>query len=357
MVKISDIVRGQDLFDDKKGKSGSQNDKVAISEILTADDIVGDKISPHLRAPTDIEKKEANAILSNVSNLLGEMFSSIQKGEKFDIAPLKPQAKLLVRSLEKYENIFMTHVYSDYEYKTLLHVKNALWTTLIAVMIGRKLGMEEAKLNELALCGLTHDVGMSLIPDDILNKETDLLRSEVREIETHPEKGMELLKKFGDAYSYLYETVYQEQEREDGSGYPRQLKGKDINQYAKIIGLADTYESMTHDRPFRKRKLPLYVIKDIVENMRQKYNAEIIKALLEEIALFPVGSYVKLNSKEVGRVIARVGDTHFRQVVQILYGSDGEKLKMPRTVNLMEAHLLHIVEPVDERHLKNNDQD
>jgi hypothetical protein len=114
---------------------------------------------------------------------------------------------------------------------------------------------------------------------------------------------------------------------------------------------------MTHDRPFRKRKLPLYVIKDIVENMRQKFNAAVIKAFLEEIALFPVGSYVKLNSKEVGRVIARVGDTHFRQVVQILYGSDGEKLTVPRTVNLMEAHLLHIVEPVDERLLEDHDKE
>lgn len=354
MVRISDIIRGQDLFDDKKRKAKGRNqkDKVVISEIITADDIINEKISPSLRGPTNIEKKEALSILSDVSGRLDKMFSSIREGKTFDIAPLKLQAKKLVKSLEKYENIYMTQIYNDYEDVNLAPKYNSLWTALIAIMIGSVLGLEEEELTELALSAFTHDVGMGLIDEGILNKENDLLKNEVREIETHPEKGSELLKKFGDDYEYLIEVAAQEHERVDGSGYPNGLKAKDIHLYAKIISLADIYEAMTHDRPFRKRILPLYAIKDIVENMKHKFDRNILKAFLEKITLFPVGSYVELNSKEVGRVIASTGETHFRQVVKVLYGSDGEKLRTPRTVNLMEAHLLHIVKPVDERKFK-----
>ncbi|MBN1573270.1 MAG: HD domain-containing protein [Deltaproteobacteria bacterium] len=352
MVKISDIIRGQDIFEDKKQKGGlnSQGKDVAISDILTPDDILGEKISQYLRAPTEVEKKEALLILSELNELLDNMFSSMRKGEKFDIIPLSLHAKRLVNSIDKYQNIFMAQMYNSYDYTNLSY--NSLWTTIIAIKIGRRIGMSGAELNELALAGLTHDVGLGLIPEDILSNEKELLRSEVREIESHPDKGSEFLKKFGNGYQHLSLIALQEHEREDGSGYPKGLTGKDIHQHAKIIGLADTYEAMTQDRPYRKRILPLYVMKDIVENMKGKYNSEIIKALLEEVTLFPVGSYVRLNSKEVGRVIAGTGETHFRQIVQILYDSDGKKLKTPKIVNLMEAHLIHIVEPVDENQLE-----
>jgi HD-GYP domain-containing protein (c-di-GMP phosphodiesterase class II) len=352
LVKISDIIRGQDIFDDKKmkGGEGNQGKDIAISDILTPDDILGENISQFLRAPTEIEKKEALLILSELKELLDGMFSSIRKGEKFDIIPLSLHAKRLVNSIDKYQNIFMAQMYNDYDYSNLSY--NCLWTAIIAVKIGRSLSMIGAELNELALAGLTHDVGMGLIPEDILVSEKELLRSEVREIESHSDKGSELLKKFGNGYQHLSLIAHQEHEREDGSGYPKGLTGKDVHQHAKIIGLADTYESMTHDRPYRERSLPLYVMKNIVGNMKKKYDGEVIKALLEEISLFPVGSYVRLNSKEVGKVIAGTGGTHFRQIVQILYDSDGKKLKTPRIVNLMEAHLIHIVEPVDEKQLE-----
>lgn len=351
MVKISDIVRGQDILGDKKkGGDRGQGKDVAISDILTAEDILSEKVSQYLRAPTEVEKKEALLILSELKELLDNMFSSVRKGEKFDIIPLSLHAKRMVNSIDKYQNIFMSQMYKGYDYTDISH--NSLWVTIIAVKIGRRLGMNGAELNDLALAGLTHDVGLGMVPEDILDKEKELLRSEVREIESHPDKGGEFLKKFGNGYQHLSLIALQEHEREDGSGYPNGLTGKDIHQHAKIIGLADTYEAMTHDRPYRRRILPLYVMKDIVENMKKKYNGEIIKALLEEISLFPVGSYVRLNSKEVGKVIAGTGGTHFRQIVQILYDSDGKKLKIPKVVNLMEAHLIHIMEPVDEEQLE-----
>jgi HD-GYP domain-containing protein (c-di-GMP phosphodiesterase class II) len=245
----------------------------------------------------------------------------------------------------------MMQAYGDYDKNDLTY--HSMWTALIAIKIGKNLGIEAKRQKELFMAGLLHDVGLLLIPEEILRKERESFRSEMEEIKRHPEKGHMILKKLGEPYHYLLEVSYQEHERVDGSGYPLGLKGNEIGLFPQIIGIADTYEAMTHNRPYRVRKLPLYVIKEIVETMKGKFNPKILKALLEAITLYPVGSYVRLNNKEVGRVIASMGGSHFRHVVQVLYGPDGEKLFEPRTVNLMDAHLLYIVEPVDEREFGN----
>ena len=137
----------------------------------------------------------------------------------------------------------------------------------------------------------------------------------------------------------------------DGTGYPRGLMGKEIGLYAKIIMVADTYDALTHTRAYHKRKLPLTAIKEIIDTRVKKYDSRVLKAFLEEITLFPVGCYVRLNNNEMGRVTGSMGGTHFRHVVEILFDSEGEPLETPRSINLMESPLLHIVEGIDERTL------
>ncbi len=351
MVRISDILRDEDLIRKGKGDMKEDKDKLAFSEALTAEDIMGDRVSPNLRAPTDREKKDALLLLEKLREALDKLFTSIRKEEGLDIAPLESLVEQFIISLNKYENIYMMQAYGDYDKNDLTY--HSMWTALIAIKIGKKLSIEVKRLKELFIAGLLHDVGLLHIPEEILRKERESFRSEMEEIKSHPEKGRMILEKLGESYNYLLEVGYQEHERVDGSGYPLGLKDNEIGLFPQIIGIADTYEAMTHNRPYRVRKLPLYVIKEIVETMKEKFNPKILKALLEAITLYPVGSFVRLNNNEVGRVIASMGGSHFRHVVQILYGPDGEKLFEPRTVNLMDAHLLYIVEPIDEREFGN----
>ena len=350
MVRISDIVQGDDFTKGDKLKRGShKNKEVSISEVVTAESLIGEKVSPNLRAPTKTEIDDAITIIKKLTDTLRQIFTSIKKGKGFDIAPLEPIAKDFVETLKKYDNIYMTQAYNDYDYTDLVY--NSMWTGLFSTKVGRKMGMDDDELKNLAIAGFLHTIGSLLLDKEIRGKKGELSNSETEEIRSHPEKGYKLLEDIDKNYRFLMEVVYQEHEREDGSGYPLGLKGKEIDLFSKIIGLSDTYEAMTHDRPYRKRGLPLDVIKYIIEKMRGKFNSRILKLFLEEITLFPVGSFVKLNNKEIGRVIACMGGNHFRHVVQVLYDSDGEILDEPRTINLMEEHLLHISEPVDERTL------
>ncbi len=346
MVRISDIIKNQELINKPKA---SGRDRVTISEVLTAEDIMGERISPGLRAPTTMEEQEAKIFLDNALKALDRAFAIVRDGKIFSIDPFVILAEKFVNSVDKYDNIYMLQEYKDYEETDYL--KNGLWTALISVKIGKRLGFSQKELCELFLAGLFHDIGIQELGNGLVDKKGAFSADERREIEKHPEYGREILQSLGEQYRYLAEAASQEHERMDGSGYPNGLSGNEISIYARIIGLADSYEAMTHTRPYRQRTLPLAATKEIVEKMRGKFDTRIVKAFLEEVTMFPVGSFVRLNNRVVGRVIATMGSAHFRHVVQVLFGPNGERLIKPKTINLMEAHLLYISEPVDERTL------
>ena len=344
MVRISDIIKNQELINKPKGAGQA---RVSISDVLTADDIMGERISPGLRAPTTMEEEEAKIFLERTIAALERAFSVIRNGKIFSIETFEPLAEKFVSSIDKYNNIYMLQEYRDYDETDYL--KNCLWTALISVKIGKRLGLSNKELCDLFLAGLFHDIGITQLQNGILGKKGRYSDSERRQIEKHPDYGKEILLNLPEPYRYLSDTAYQEHERLDGSGYPNALAGNEVSLFARIIGLADCYEAMTHTRPYRQRVLPLTAIKEILEKMRGKFDTRIVKAFLEEVTMFPVGSFVRLNNREVGRVIATMSKAHFRHVVQVLFGPDGERLIKPKTVNLMEEHLLYIAEPVDER--------
>ncbi|MCI0481964.1 MAG: HD domain-containing protein [Candidatus Dadabacteria bacterium] len=343
MVRISDIITNQELINKPKPS------RVSISEVLTAEDIMGERISPGLRAPTTMEEQEAKIFLDKTGQALDRAFSVVGSGKIFSIEPFEVLAEKFVNSIDKYDNIYMLQEYRDYDETD--YGKNCLWTALISVKIGRRLGLEKKELCELFLAALFHDIGITQLPDGILAKKGDYSESERRQIEQHPEYGRQILLNLPEQYRYLSEAAYQEHERMDGSGYPNALSGNEISLFAKIIGLADSYEAMTHARPYRHRVLPLAATKEILEKMRGRFDLRIVKAFLEEVTMFPVGSFVRLNNREVGRVIAAMSKAHFRHVVQVLFDPNGQRLIKPKTINLMEEHLLYIAEPVDERTL------
>ena len=345
MVRISDIIRDEDLFKTTAVKSN----RIAISEILAADDIIGNQISPGLRAPTTQEEQDAKSMLNGLYTALAKAHTLVREGKRFAVEPFGILAEKFINTLDRYDNIYMLAEYGDYDGTD--YIRNSLWTALISAKIGRRLGLERKELGELILCCFFHDIGTGHLNNGVLAKPGELTGAEREEIQKHPVFGREILLSLGESHRYISDAAFQEHERMDGSGYPTGLGGEGIGLYARIIGLADTYEAMTHTRPYHARKLPLFVVKEIVEKMRGKFDTKVIKALLEEVTMFPVGSFVRLNNREVGRVIAAIKGAHFRHVVQILFGPDGMRLIKPKTINLMEAHLLYITEPVDERDL------
>ncbi len=216
---------------------------------------------------------------------------------------------------------------------------------VFAVKIGQGMGAREEEFPWLALAGSLHDIGMVITPARILNKPSALTDEERALVRMHPEKGFRLLQGLGPEYEWLGNVVLQHHEREDGSGYPRGLKGEEIHEFAKIIGLADTYEALTHPRPYRPQpRYPLEVIKEIIGTERQRFPGQLLKGFIRGLSTFPAGSWVRLNTGETAQVVGTNPAFPLRPVVEILADAKGGRSDKPRRVDLSTNTLLYITE-------------
>jgi HD-GYP domain-containing protein (c-di-GMP phosphodiesterase class II) len=222
--------------------------------------------------------------------------------------------------------------------------RHMLNTAVCAIKIGQGAEYRVEELSWIGLAGCVHDVGMVVVPRRVLDKPEPLSDEETALIRRHPDMGYRILAALGPEYEWLANTALQEHEREDGSGYPRGLQGREIHEYAKIVGLADAYEALTHSRPYRHRRGPFEVVKHLVSSDRAKFPDRALKGLIRGLSAFPVGSFVRLNSGEIARIAATNTAFPLRPVVEVLVGPRGERLAAARRMDLSANTLLYIVE-------------
>jgi HD-GYP domain-containing protein (c-di-GMP phosphodiesterase class II) len=147
----------------------------------------------------------------------------------------------------------------------------------LCVRIGRQLAMTTGELRVLARAGLMHDIGKVAIPDHILDKHSPLDQAEWTLMKSHPEMGMSLL---GDSRSTreMLAVLYHH-ERLDGSGYPYGLGADAIPIEARIVAVADTYDALTSDRPYRTARTPLEARRVVMEEAGRRLDARVVSAM------------------------------------------------------------------------------
>lgn len=151
-----------------------------------------------------------------------------------------------------------------------------------AVKIARKMHLPEDEIRHLSYIALMHDCGKMGIPDSILNKPGRLTEEERRVIEQHTVLGSKILEHM-TAIPGVQDGALYHHERYDGKGYPEGLSSTDIPLYARIIGVADSFDAMNSDRCYRKR-LPMDVIrKELQENSGKQFDPEVVKHMIRII--------------------------------------------------------------------------
>jgi HD-GYP domain-containing protein (c-di-GMP phosphodiesterase class II) len=226
---------------------------------------------------------------------------------------------------------------SDYFYYHTVNI------CIISLELGIGLRFDVPGLIELGVAALMHDIGMVKCID-LINKPDCLLPEEIKRVKEHPSIGVEILQRLGREFSQrVFDVVRQEHERMDGSGYPAGLKDEQISEYARIIGLVDVYEAMIHKRPYRPKFSPLETIKTILKN-KSFFEYKVIKLLIERIGVFPMGTLVRLNTKEIGLVVRENPDLPLRPTINIIVDAYGKELKEPKQVNLADNSMLYVDE-------------
>lgn len=207
-------------------------------------------------------------------------------------------------------------------------------TAILATAMGLAKGYGAKELTELGMGALLHDIGCTKVPTDLLNKPGVYSEIEFETVKKHTEWGYEMLKDQDGVSLLSAHVALQHHERVNGTGYPRNLKGNEIHEYAKIVAICDVYEALTSKRFHREAFLPHEALEFIMAGSSSLFDHQMVLLFAKNIAVYPVGMTVKLNTNETAVVTKLNPEYPQRPVVRLLTNEDGRPISDPFDLDL-----------------------
>jgi len=211
--------------------------------------------------------------------------------------------------------------HDEYTYQHSVHV------CILAVMVGISLGYSRPRVRELGMGAILHDIGKMFIPREILNKAEGLSEIDWEIVREHAWKGFNLMRRSNRVTLISAHVALQHHERLDGSGYPRSLCGEAIHEYAQITAVADIFDALVSDRPYRSAYSNKQAL-DILNSYRDvKIKSKFIDHLQDCINPYPAGTIVELSNGDIAIVASNNNNQADRPVVKPIFSALGHAYK------------------------------
>jgi HD-GYP domain-containing protein (c-di-GMP phosphodiesterase class II) len=235
---------------------------------------------------------------------LKEIFEREMKGESLPVNTTRRLMQSIFNHIVDDESflIGLTNL-KNYDEYTLNHSINVC---VLALALGRRLGLSRGELVELGIAAFFHDLGKLETPLDILNKPARLSEQEREIMEQHPHQGAEKLihlKEFRFLPIRAIHVALEHHIREDLTGYPSRLRKEDVNLFSKIVKVVDYFDALTTKRVYRKKAFTrTEALSLMLEQSGTEFNPVILKAFINLMGIYPIGTMVALTSGELGIV-------------------------------------------------------
>ncbi len=255
--------------------------------------------SEKVRASKLFKRFEKN-FLDSTDNFKNNIHQIVEKNAPIDTDSMFRNVMSLIEDDMNSISVFdMLHNMRQYDDFTYMHSVNV---ALICNIFGTWLELPAEDIKTLTLCGLLHDIGKLMIPENIIRKPDRLSPAEYNIIKTHTLQGYNILMEYNISEA-IKESALMHHERCDGSGYPLGIGENRINPYAKIVAIADVYDAMTAARVYRGPLCPFKVISIFETEGLQKYDSHYILTFLEHIANTYMNNRVRLSNGKEGDVV------------------------------------------------------
>lgn len=287
----------------------------------------------NVEKPFDDEMLVAKQVYLNTTASLQRILDDFRLGKEISAAEIKSCVHGVIDGVMNNPNALA--LLSNLKSKQQDSVRHSLNVCILSLLFGRYLGLSMEKLTELGYAALLHDVGEIKIPQAILDKHSRRLTAEEKKImEQHTLYGAEILRKIPEIPHIAAEVAHSHHERMDGRGYPRALKGGEIDCFSKLIAIVDVYESVTNN-PSAKIKVSCSdALKSIYSLCDSYFDRELVEDFIKCLGIYPIGSVVELNTKEIAIVITVKPGKNLLPVVMIVIASEGIAYYPPKIVNL-----------------------
>jgi HD-GYP domain-containing protein (c-di-GMP phosphodiesterase class II) len=302
------------------------------------------QLDPPTETQTDREfneeaKAAANRTYSQSVAVTKDVINSVRIGKTPNIRKIKRVVQGIVDQVlnEETSLIGLTAI-RDYDEYTFTHSVNVC---IFSIALGRRLGMTKIQLYELGLAALMHDIGKSRVPLDLLQKTGELTEEEWKWMAAHPWLGVLVLFQFRrqqEELSYRAMTVCHEHHMKiDLTGYPKSIRPRQMSLLSKIVSIADGYDAATSRRVYKTEALaPSDVLEEMRDNPRRGLDPVLVKAFINLLGIYPVGTLVVLDTFELAVVSASNPNPEAlsRPIVKIISDAQGNRISPPLVVDL-----------------------
>lgn len=258
-----------------------------------------------------------SAFVDSVDNLKNVFSKVVMHNEQIDGESILSDVENVVSKGRNSIHILdMLQCMRGYDDVTYVHSVNV---ALLSNMIGRIVypDISDEELKVLTLAGLLHDIGKMMVPDNIIQKKGRLTLPEYNLVKTHVLFGNNILKGIDNLDPRIAEVAMRHHERCDGTGYPGGYKREQIEPFARIVAIADTYDAMTSDRAYRAAICPFDVIEMFEREGIVKYDVEFLLPFLEKAVQAYMNTNVRLSTNQIGKVIMINKNEFSKPVVQV----------------------------------------
>jgi len=257
------------------------------------------------------------------------IINKLKSGEKVNIKKAKRVVESMVDQIIEEEHLLlgMTAI-KDYDEYTYHHSVNV---SILSIALGQRLGLSRKLLTELGMVALFHDIGKMEIPYDILNKPTNFTDEEWSIIKKHPVWGVKALLKLKKLDALTIKSVivaFEHHINYDFSGYPKVKRNIELDFLSRIVCLSDQYDAMTSSRVYSRIPMsPDKALSIMMERSGTQLDPLLFKFFINMIGVFPIGTLVMLNTKELGLVYESSQLFAARPRVMIIVDDKGNRVK------------------------------
>lgn len=308
-----------------------------VSEGMTEVEDIDVDILKKIKEGDQDARKVIKKVYYNAVSFSKGVMTKIKSGEKVNIKKAKRIVESMVDHILEEENLLlgMTAI-KDYDEYTYHHSVNV---SILSVALGQRLGLNRKMLTEIGLVALFHDIGKIEIPSEVLNKSTNFTDDEWKLIKKHPAWGVRaILRLKGMDYVSIRSAIvaFEHHLNYNLSGYPKVTKYPELDFYSKLVSVVDQYDAMTSSRVYSRIPLsPDKALSVMMERAGSQLDPLLFKFFINMVGVFPIGTLVMLDTKELGLVYE--SDVVFadRPKVLIIIDGNGKSVSGP-VVNLTE---------------------
>ena len=314
-VKTERLLKGTRKLEEKDVQDFEAKE---ASREITMDAKVRAIVEP-ARLEDDADESDSERIRAARKKLLtsiSQVFNELEGRNRVDGKDIGDILRQIVSEIvsDRYHRM---HLSEDVEEDNYLS-SHALTTTVLSVNIAGRLGYSFDEILEMSYGALLHDIGMLRVKPEVRSKAEKLDHDERHMIDKHPVRGLEMCQYLRKIPATTPIIIMQENERLDGSGFPRGKSLKSLHPYSRIVSVAACYDAMTRKRPYRDAILPYNVMTELLFNVKsKKLDADCVRSLLESLGLFPVASRVELSDGRKGTVLDAAGSAYTRPVIAV----------------------------------------